>query len=1128
MHMSRVFKWFGVAVLLVCATGVASAASARFICPGLDAVGAGGYRADRIEVRLRPWAASTARASMEIAGRLQSRAAKPTVPSLGLATLDRVAASMGVLAFEPEFRGESPRAVGDRAIDFTSFYVASLAQGSNVEAALAALRSLPDVESADPIAILPVSLVPNDSLFATSWWFGPPPGISAAAAWDLSSGDSSIAIAILDTGVLPWHPDLGGTTPGSSGVIWTNAAEANGLPGVDDDANGYIDDVHGWDFINLSGSGEATAGEDWRDEDNDPNDFAGHGTEVGGLASALTNNTIGVAGTAYSSRLIPLRVGWSAPGASFGVVDMSYVAQAIRYATRAGARIMNCSFQTVNQGGLFAAVDDAVAAGRLIVVAGGNGDPCPIPASDCHELADREDVLAVGALDETGNISSFSERGEYIDVLAPGSNIKSTFLFRIVFQDSIHSRLPTYAPLGNGTSLSAPIACGVAAMVLARDAELRQRPLRPMELQFRLRENADPLGTTTPVTGVASGGVGQLDAARAVANTNVSFGIHAGARTTGAAVGIVTTGVHRIAVYATTDSALLFLSSNGDTLRRIPLGAGVVGSPAATDMRDGQGIGIFVALDNATVAGFNGYGDALSGWPAALDATDEPPGAGPSLGDVDGDGVCEVVCPSSIGVIFVWHANGQRMAPFPFGGDGAPPSGPITLADLDGAPGLELVLGSQGGRMYAYRASTAIQIWQRTLGAGLRAPLVMRQGATGGVIIVGAYGTSLRAYTPAGGLLFTKPLGGTPAEDPIAADINGDGADEIIVPLVSTDELAAFDSTGNPLVGWPVVLPDLVTGPVLARVTSPFDVALAAVLVPSGRRLLAFDGAGAQRSEFPKPGHAGDASTIFDVGGASHERVLAGSGDDGLIYFYLPTGLAAPVDVAKSWLTFRGNFARTGSRLATPIDGVLNNVPARVTDLVATNVRDSSLTLEWTATGGDSTRGRPSYYEVAASPTPLDYLVRRVVFPTVDAGGRETIVLPALAPATTYHFTVDAHNTQGEGSIASNVVTATTLPTAAGGPLAGVRGPAVISLAQPARLPITVFWKAAQGVARQTLSIYDVGGRLRQRFELGAGPGGSVVWNGADRSGELLESGIYFVRLVSGGAHATARIVLLK
>ena len=1135
--MSRVLTWFGCLLLFAASSSVA--APARFIVPGVDAVGRGGYRADRIELRLEPWAATTARAYAALAARTEVAGGRHVSPTLGLATVDRVAASVGVLAFEPEFRGETPPVVGGGGMDFTAFHLATLASGASVEAALAALRALPEVESADPIAILPGQMIPNDSLYSASWWFGGPPGINAPAAWSLSAGDSSVVIAILDTGVLPWHPDLGGTVAGSPGQLWTNTAEANGLPGVDDDGNGFVDDVRGWDFVALANAANITPGEDWRDEDNDPDDFASHGTEAAGLAAAITNNSIGVAGAAFGSRIMPLRVAWSESGATYsGAFDMSYVAQAIRYATRAGAKVINCSFQTVGEGGLFAAVDEATRAGVLVVSAAGNVGPCGVPFSTCHELADREDVLAVGGLAATGRIAAFSEAGEFVDVYAPGEAIQSTFLFR-VDGDSIASRLPAYSLPSDGTSWSAPIAAGVAAQVLAYDRAQGRPALRPMELLFRLRETADPFGTTSPPVMPPDGAVGQLDAATAIARAHASFGIRAGARTTGAAVGLFTTGTTRIAVYATSDSALLFLSSRGDTLRRVALGAGVVGSPASADLGGGRGPGIFVALDNATVAGFDGYGALLAGWPVATDASDDPPGAGPSLGDVDDDAAIDVVVPTITGTVFVWHIDGSRVAPFPVPTDGSPPVGSVALANLGGALGAEIVLGTQGNTIYVLQADAATPVlpgWPKSTVSSIRAPIVMRLGHAGAPAIIVAYGTSLRAYRGNGTVQFTRPLGGAPAEDPVAADLNGDGADEIVVPLTLPEGLAAFDSTGTPLAGWPLLtLADPVTGPALVRVTSPADPVAAAVLLPSGDRLLAFDAAGVARGEFPKPGHAGNQSSLFDLGGDAGERVLAGSGADSLIYFYLPPGLAQVEDAAASWVTARGNFARTASRLAIPVAGFVNNVPGRVGDLAATSVTDSSVTLGWTATGDDSMRGRPLAYEISATPAPHPgtaspaLLLHWTVPATVDAGGHESAVVAGLEATTTYTFGLIARDAQGETSLPSNAAIATTTRAAGPeGPLQGARGPAVIALSQPARLPVTIFWKAAPGMTRAALTLYDVGGRLRQQFVLGAGSAGSIVWNGADRTGAPLESGVYFLRLVSGSAHASARVVLIR
>ena len=90
--------------------------------------------------------------------------------------------------------------------------------------------------------------------------------------------------------------------------MWTNYAELGGVAGVDDDGNGFVDDVHGWDFV----TGQTGAvGEDVSTPDNDPSDFAGHGTIVAGCAVARTNNGAGIAGTGFRSRFMPLRIGWA-------------------------------------------------------------------------------------------------------------------------------------------------------------------------------------------------------------------------------------------------------------------------------------------------------------------------------------------------------------------------------------------------------------------------------------------------------------------------------------------------------------------------------------------------------------------------------------------------------------------------------------------------------------------------------------------------------------------------------------------------------------------------------------------------------------------------------------------------
>src|SRR5262249_8329562 len=161
---------------------------------------------------------------------------------------------------------------------------AHLAPGVGLAAAIDRLSGVAEVASADPVPILPMSaLPPSDSLFSSSYWYQQASrrDLHALEAWAVTTGDTSVVVGIVGTGVLAYHPDIGGDSIavllGQRSQIWTNPAEANGVAGVDDDGNGFVDDVHGWDFVSLSSPSDAATGEDWQTPDNDPSDFAAHG-----------------------------------------------------------------------------------------------------------------------------------------------------------------------------------------------------------------------------------------------------------------------------------------------------------------------------------------------------------------------------------------------------------------------------------------------------------------------------------------------------------------------------------------------------------------------------------------------------------------------------------------------------------------------------------------------------------------------------------------------------------------------------------------------------------------------------------------------------------------------------------
>ncbi len=247
--------------------------------------------------------------------------------------------------------------------------------------------------------------------------------IDAPEAWSVTTGSPSTIVAVLDTGIDLDHPEL-------AGRIWTNPGEV-AANGVDDDGNGYVDDVHGWNFV---------AGT------NDVQDDNGHGSHVSGTIAASGNDGLGVVGVAWNATVMPLKV-LAADGD--GEVDAAIAA--ICYAIQGGARVINASWTLdAFSKPLVDAIRAAGAHGVVFVNAAGNEG-----ANNDRIRTNRDrpsNQITVAAIDPTGRLASFSNYGrKSVDLVAPGVGIWST--------------LPGGYGTNTGTSMAAPHVSGVVALL---------------------------------------------------------------------------------------------------------------------------------------------------------------------------------------------------------------------------------------------------------------------------------------------------------------------------------------------------------------------------------------------------------------------------------------------------------------------------------------------------------------------------------------------------------------------------------------------------------------------------------------------------------------------------------------
>jgi uncharacterized repeat protein (TIGR01451 family) len=279
------------------------------------------------------------------------------------------------------------------------------------------------------------AFAPDDPLYPDQWAL---PIIRAPEAWSITTGSSSVIIAVIDSGVDLQHPDL-------QAKLWVNAGE---IPynGKDDDGNGKIDDVNGWHYYQACGKDGCESRENGLVMDD-----SGHGTHMAGIAAAATNNGKGVAGIAGHSPIMAVKV----IDKTIGLAAYSDVAAGIHYAVNNGASILNISLGgSAPSQTLCAAVSWAASRGAVVVAAAGNQDHTVYYPAACPG------ALAVGATDRSDSPAWFSNPGARVDLAAPGVDILSTW-----FASGLG--VSTYAAL-SGTSEAAPHIAAAAALVWAR------------------------------------------------------------------------------------------------------------------------------------------------------------------------------------------------------------------------------------------------------------------------------------------------------------------------------------------------------------------------------------------------------------------------------------------------------------------------------------------------------------------------------------------------------------------------------------------------------------------------------------------------------------------------------------
>lgn len=1015
----------------------------------------------------------------------------------GVTQIDNLCARYQVTEVEPFYSGPV-RMAGLRDL-IPRMYILHVAPGADVRSAQSAFKGLPAIETSDLYDIPRLCYEPDDPSRGQQYHIG---RIQGYEAWDIIRGDSTRAaiVAIDDTGVYWMHPDLAAN-------MWINEPEdlnGNGtmdnddFNGLDDDGNGYIDDVIGWDLgVN----------------DNDPREQSPtHGTHVAGCASEVTDNGILGAGIGFSARIMAVK------GAN-AANQLTAVYPAMIWAAENGAHIVNCSWgSTYYNSGYQNIINGLWSEGVIVVAAAGNEGN-----SQNFYPAAYNNVLAVAATNAGDIVPYWSSYGTYVDVCAPGVGVYSTWA------------TGSFLSL-DGTSMASPITSGTCALLKAAHMDWTNDDI--VQTIIMTADNIDDLNPGYEGL-LGSGRINAYSALGSSLMPNIEVEDQSITITDDDGDGVLNPGesfelvvdLHNYwqdAVnvtgtllsddnFSVTDSTADFgtigrgqtrdnsddpytVTSSGEA----PLGTLMIGLRVEADgYQNDLEVPVYLSLNQAgfpleipgqiesspliydvdqngtkeLIFGANDDkvyilepdGQNLPGWPKS---TSGDVITGPAVGDLADNGTNQVVAVSKNGSIYAWNADGTLMPNFPISLGGIFFAG-VSLVDIDGDGDLEIVTGSfTDNNIYVFHHDgSPAEGWPITGGKWYAsASSADIDGDNLSEIIYAGFDSSIYAFNGDGGNVpgFPIHLDGVGWASCPVGDVDGDMMPEIVA-VTGSGSLYLFNNDGSLVPGFPVNYGSILKSPPsLADING--DGRPEIILGTNDAMVHVVNAQGSEISGFPQAtdGAISGTPVVGDINGDGQLGIIVGTGG-GKLYGFAPNGAAL------------GNFPIPGST-SGPITGTpaLGDLDDDGDMEIAVGIKGTGpnlLVIDYKSQIQNEYMPWPFYGR--NSWRNCDYTD---VLTSVDDDPSKPI---RFALAQNYPNPFNAHTT--------------------------------------IRFSLTQAGEA-------TLSIFDLLGRRIRVLDSGfMNPGEhSVVWNGRSDAGSEVASGIYFYRLESPDGSRTRRMLYLK